>query len=95
MRYSLCSFLRRMNDFSTAAVRRSELSGFSQGSNLHFLIPLSVFHKGELMEPKFYEARPYIYICLAFYALAISHNSKLMISSGVLLFLTGVWVLKI
>lgn len=46
------------------------------------------------MEEKLYEAKPYIYLALSFYALVISHSSLLMIVSGGLLFGTGIWVFR-
>ncbi len=46
------------------------------------------------MEEKIYEARPYIYLGLSFYAIVVSHSSALMVFSGALLFMTGAWVVK-
>lgn len=37
------------------------------------------------MEKLFYESRPYIYGGISFYALFLSHNSYLMIGSGIAL----------
>jgi hypothetical protein len=47
------------------------------------------------MEEKIYEARPFFYLVLAFYALAISRNSPVMVVSGLLLLLAGVWVWRL
>lgn len=46
------------------------------------------------MEKFIYEARPYIYGAISFYALFLSHNSGLMIASGIALGICCLWILN-
>ena len=48
----------------------------------------------EKLEEKLYEARPFVYFVLSFYALVLSRSSSLMVVSGAILLLAGGWVLK-